>query len=133
VYEGWGGGHTHFGKNSSLHLVSIPKWAFWFPAENQIIQPGAITQATHDTVGFGNHEDSNSSTDQKPRPKCYLCGSLEHIARVYPKTNQKPKNIPVMMNEIRPHEKKKNEVPEDKGKPDWTKFKNFSPKSPLSM
>ena len=38
-----------------------------------------------------------------------------------------------MMNEIRPHEKKKNEVPEDKGKPDWTKFKNFSPKSPLSM
>ena len=43
VYEGWG--HTHFRKNFSLLLVSIPTWAFWFPAENQVIRPGAIIQS----------------------------------------------------------------------------------------
>jgi len=43
VYEGWG--HTHFRKTSSLFLVSIPIWAFWLPAENQVIRPVVIIQS----------------------------------------------------------------------------------------
>jgi len=37
-----GGGTLTNRKNSSLLLVSIPIWKFWFPAENQAFRPGAV-------------------------------------------------------------------------------------------
>ena len=43
VYEGWG--NAHFRKNFSLLLVSIPIWAFWFPAENRVTRRGTIIQS----------------------------------------------------------------------------------------
>ena len=52
------------------------------------------------------------------------CGPPEHIARVCSKTNQGPKNIPEMKNEICPNEKKKDQVQEDTEKLDWTNIIN---------